>query len=66
MDRTLFLWNVQLADEHSNVVETTFASYWSPERDYVTSESIALAAAAQETVTQGRKLRPIAATQVLA
>lgn len=54
MDRTKHRWNCQLQAESGEIVERDFETYWSPERDFITDESVAFACAARETIAAGK------------
>ena len=64
MTRELFKWTTVLQCEDGNVINRAFRSFWSPDRDFVTSHSIANAAAASETRASGKKYLPISAQLV--
>jgi hypothetical protein len=55
--RQKFRWNVQLQGEDGEIVEVGFEAFWSPERDFITTESVAAAAAAREYVRRGKTTR---------
>lgn len=51
--RDKFKWRVQVQRQDGEVGEVDFESYWSPDRDFVTGDSIANAAAAELSVASG-------------
>ena len=68
IDRERFVWDcvIQPVTDQGPVgdpVEYEFSAFWSPARDFVTSEKIALSAAAEAFITSGRSRRfiPISA-----
>lgn len=53
--REKFVWDVVLMDaQTSQPEEYVFESYWSPNRDFITSESVAIAAAAEAGYLAGK------------
>lgn len=55
------VWKTVLQREDGELVEKKFAAAWSPDRDFVTTDSIARSSAAQESVRSGVKHAPISA-----
>lgn len=61
--REKFVWDVVLIDaETQNPEQYVFESYWSPNRDFITSDSVASAAAAEAGYLAGKRLKqPVSA-----
>lgn len=53
----MFEWDCVLQSEDGNTVSKRFSARWSPEKDFITSESIANACAAEAFRASGRKMR---------
>lgn len=64
INREKFVWDVALMDAQTNQPEEyVFESYWSPDKDFITSESVAVAAAAEAGYVAGKIAKiPISAT----
>lgn len=51
MDRTLYRWTAKIQSANDGETKpVSFSCYWDPTKDFITPESIAVAAAARETV----------------
>lgn len=64
VEREKFVFDCVIMDAETQQPEAyAFETYWSPNRDFITSESVAVAAAAQASVESRRKYLGVSAMQ---
>jgi len=63
-DREQFVYDAVIMDaETQNPENFEVKTYWSADKDFITTEGIAVAAAAEATVASKRKYLPVSAQQ---
>lgn len=64
INREKFVWDVVLMDAQTQQPEEyVFESYWSPDKDFITSEAVAVAAASEAGYLAGKIAKmPVSAT----